>query len=321
MPLINPPDILPEAMRFLLRTLLGHKYAECDKDELLALVAPAGLGEALKAVERSEAAVPADEAQKGGQVIAQKSLDALGALALVELREGRVLAVDAVKVSAKSVNGLTATVFARMLRTRIWQIEAGGAGSAAHDLVSALAVMFAAEEPLEPLYFEGGHGRRFDMIQSVRFGAAQSGWSVGNSTRWPAARRWAIYLGLGCPIPATRTVQSTGLIVEASRALQEDLELPAGTYQINSFLQRCAEVLPIADGGAFTQWSAPGDPEVSPGMSLTLRQLEVLGDLSVESRSDTSNGMIVALGTRPDLREHITHVNWHPGAVSEGAPR
>jgi hypothetical protein len=319
-PLINPPDILPEAMRFLLRALLGHKHAECDRDELLALVAPAGLGEALKAVDRSEAAVSGDQAQKGGLVIAQRSLEALGALKLVEVREGRVFALDTATAAGKNVDGLTACAFAHMLRAQIWRVEADGGTSAVHDLVSALAVMFAAEEPLEPFYFEGAHGRRFDMIQSARFGAKQSDWSVGNSVQWPAARRWAIYLGLGSPIPATKTVQSTGLIVEASQALQADLDLATGTYQINAFLQRCADVLPIADGGAFTQWSAPGGAEVSPGMSLTLRQLEALGSVSLETRSDTT-GMTIALGTRPDLCELVTHLNWHPGAAREGAPR
>ena len=42
MALLNPPDILPEAMRFLVRTLLAAPDQELDRSDLISLVAPRG---------------------------------------------------------------------------------------------------------------------------------------------------------------------------------------------------------------------------------------------------------------------------------------
>lgn len=41
MALLNPPDILPEAMRYLVRALLALRAPRVDRDELIGLVAPA----------------------------------------------------------------------------------------------------------------------------------------------------------------------------------------------------------------------------------------------------------------------------------------
>ena len=47
MALLNPPDILPEAMRYLVRALLALRPPRVDRDELIGLVAPPGLTEAM----------------------------------------------------------------------------------------------------------------------------------------------------------------------------------------------------------------------------------------------------------------------------------
>ena len=86
MALLNPPDILPEAMRYLVRALLALRQPQIDRDELIALVAPPGLTEAMDslaadAADTSEA--EPDDLRTGGSIIAESSLDALRSLGLV----------------------------------------------------------------------------------------------------------------------------------------------------------------------------------------------------------------------------------------------
>ena len=322
MPLLNPPDIIPEAMRFLLRALLAHKHATCERDELFALVAPVGWSDLLKAVDKNEMAESGEERQGSGQLIAQRSFDALVALGLAILRDGRATASDSARQAWRIADEVTAASFSRQLRSHIWRAEASDPGTPrVHDLIGALSLMYAAKEPLRPFHFDAGHSRRFDGVQAERLGADQSSWPVGNRERWMSARRWAVYLGLGRPIPASRAIPATGLIAEASSALIDESDFAApGLYPIGRFLSQCARVVPVADTGPFTGWAESTESTVSPGMSLTLRQLEAQGHLELENQSDTA-GMIVALGTHADLREHKTHVNWHPRAIAEGAPR
>lgn len=322
MPLLNPPDILPEAMRFLLRALLAHKHATCERDELFALVAPVGWGDSLKAIDKNEMAESGEERSGSGQLIAQRSFDALVIVGLANLQDGRAAASDSARQIWNTVGEVTAASFSRQLRAHVWQAEASDPGaSRVHDLVGALGLMYAAKEPLKPFHFDAERTRRFDTIQVERHGVEQSNWPVGNRERWVSARRWAVYLGLGRPIPASRAIPATGLIAEASSALLDESNFTApGLYPIGRFLSQCAKVVPVADTGPFTGWAESAESEVSPGMSLTLRQLEAQGHLKLESQSDSA-GMTVALGTHADLRELKTHVNWHPCAVAEGAPR
>ena len=90
MPLLNPPDILPEAMRFLLRAVLAHRGARCPKPELLALVAPEGLTEAMRPLDSDKDNNPdLDNTAASGRLIADRSLSALISLGLVLRTRGR----------------------------------------------------------------------------------------------------------------------------------------------------------------------------------------------------------------------------------------
>src|SRR6266496_3241175 len=96
MPLLNPPDILPEAMRFLLRAVLAHRGARCPKPELLALVAPDGLTEAMRPLDSDKDEDPdVDNTAASGKLIADRSLSALVSLGLVAL-DGADVAVTEV---------------------------------------------------------------------------------------------------------------------------------------------------------------------------------------------------------------------------------
>ena len=91
MALLNPPDILPEAMRYLVRALLALRETR-DRDELIGLVAPRGLTEAMDPGCRQADMTDAepDDLRTGGTIIAEASLDALRSLGIMEQDGGRV---------------------------------------------------------------------------------------------------------------------------------------------------------------------------------------------------------------------------------------
>ena len=93
MALLNPPDILPEAMRFLVRALLAVQDQELDRSELVSLVAPRGLTEAMDSIAAADddpSGVDPDDLKAGGTIIAEASLRGLTTLGLVKQSGDRV---------------------------------------------------------------------------------------------------------------------------------------------------------------------------------------------------------------------------------------
>jgi hypothetical protein len=311
MPLLNPPDVLPEAMRFLLRAVLAHRGARATKPDLLALVAPDGLAEVMRPLDSDKDEDPeVDNTAASGKLIADRSLSALISLGLVVL-DGADVAVTEVALSHwRTAQEVTAAAFSRLLRSQIWRIAAtdatGGVNSRVGDLVNAVAVLFAAREPLRPFEFETGAGRRFADAQTQWFGPHKRDWPVTNSTQFLPLCRWAPYLRLAQPI----TVRS--LVADASRALLEDLaDLPPQRLRAAEFVARCGEVLPISDGGPHSLWKADDGQELSPGLSMSLRQLEAAGHLTFPPAESDTDSLVVTLGL-PGEATRISHVTWHP---------
>ena len=85
MPFLNPPDVLPEAMRFIVRVLLARGGA-LSEDELLTLISPLGLSEAIAGEKKDieEESEPATRFRTGGRTIVKASLTAMRAAGLVE---------------------------------------------------------------------------------------------------------------------------------------------------------------------------------------------------------------------------------------------
>lgn len=314
MKLLNPPDIVPEAMRFLLRALLAHNKATCDRDRLLALVAPAGLAEALKPLDGREADSDQEDSKTGGQKIAKDSLSALRMLGFVEDNGGTVSATEQTLRQWPSPDLLTAPAFSKALRPQIWQRStprAESTGGEQDNFAQGVALLWAIPDPLEPVDFESGN-RTFVSYQQNHFGTDRNYWPLTNSVRWPPLRRWAGYLGLAQPVSAK------WVVADGSRALLEDLgDLPAKQYTIAEFVMYCAAVLPICDGGTLALVTGSNGLDLSPGLSLSLRQLQEAGHLSLRSESDT-DFRIVALGREREMQSRTSHVQWHPTASPRG---
>jgi hypothetical protein len=321
MALLTPPDILPEAMRFLVRALLALKEPEADKDELLALVAPRGLVEAMAAVGADAEDMPGDESdlRTGGNVIAAASLDALRNVGVVEQRGNAIALIRESTERWKSPAQVDAEGFSRFLLDRVLQLAdptaSPGESQGVTDLVHALILLHTSDEPLrpfdrfEPSTSDGRRvGRSFMETLQEKLGADRQAWPFPNKEQWLTFRRWASYLRLARPVGAA------GLIPDASAALIPLLAaLPDGAYDVRDFVARCASVLPILDGGALHfghDSQLEGDHAVlSPGLSVSLLQLEADGVLVMEERSDMGGR---TLRLRPDKTadKRITTVIW-----------
>jgi hypothetical protein len=187
------------------------------------------------------------------------------------------------------------------------------------DLVRALELYYVAEDPLRPVSrfeIDVKGARSFEELQTAVFGGDVDLWPVRNPTRWTPFCRWASYLGLA------RTVGVSGIIPDASEALAARLpDLPSGSYDAGEFVSRCAEALPLLDGGLLQARYDPqrtGATEVlSPALSLSIAQLEADGMVKWDKRSDTGVRILRLRADRSADRP-ITTVEWTQGAREGG---
>jgi hypothetical protein len=314
--LITSPDVLPEAMRYLMRTVLSCPGARCDRAELLLLVAPEGLPEAMRALGRDK---PDDRTNENtsasGKHIAERSLVALNTLKLVATDRSDVVATDAALRLWPQKSKVTAPSFSRALRAQVWQAaiagEAAPSDERVDDLVNGLAVLHAWPDPLRPFEFDDGPGRLFNAAQTHWYGGVKADWPVTNDVQfWPFGR-WASYLGYA------QHVGTSAIVADASAALRDDLRmLPTARYRLEDFVERCAEVLPISDSGKRSLWK-PDDPrDISPGLSMTLSQLEACGHVSIPQAESDRDSMLIALGSGT-VGRRASHLDWHPRTVTE----
>ena len=319
MPLLNPPDVLPEAMRFLLRALFANPSARCSREDLVTLVAPEGLAEAMASIGAGadvEGASEGEDVRTGGRTIADRSLDALVRLGLVSVEDQLVEATPLAVTSWRAPGDITAQRFAIAARKALFATALANADpseSGVADLTEGAALLVSAPDPLQ--FFDGfdqrTSKRRFVDYQRHRCGDTQSGWPVGNRERWVAFRRLVVYLGLGRP------VGSSGLLADASAALADDLgHLAPDRLDVGAFVERCATALPILDGGSLqAEDEERPAKDISPGLSLTLRQLEAQGLLRFDRESDAPT-RVVAIGSAPTTRQEVTHIHWFGSQVA-----
>lgn len=323
MALLTPPDILPEAMRFLVRAVLAIPGHEVEKRELVSMVAPAGLVEAMDAMGRDVESEPDEESdlRGGGTVIVDASLTALSTLGIVAVTNDRV-SLAAVPADWQRPADVDAVRFARHLLKRLVatadpHAQVGGSHPV-NDLVHGLIVLHTASDPLRPFVrFEptrSDSGRNFiDELRS-RFGDDRANWPFPNREQWLPMRRWGPYLGLARP------VGTNGLIPDASPALARELShLPASEYEIGQFLSDCASAVPLLDGGSLHfGHDAEGSGEhsiLSPGLSVSLLQLEADGLLAFSKLSDIG-ARTIRIASNGKADQVVSHAKWTPAKGS-----
>jgi hypothetical protein len=327
MALLNPPDILPEAMHFLVRALLAAPDQELDRSDLISLVAPRGLTEAMDsiaAVDADPSGIDPDDLKAGGAIIAAASLDGLRTLGLLKQSgdrgKGERVKLTGAAADWEIPSDASPGRMGRVLLDAVIQMGDTDVSHGIGDLIQAVVLLHTAGQPLRPFdTFEsaGANGRGFADRQAEALGPVRKdNWPVPNQEQWQPLRRWASYLGLA------RTVGTAGLIPDASEALLRRLpEMKPGDYDVRDFVTRCASAVPILDGGALQTGHDPlyeGDHAVlSGGLSISLLQLEADGFLTMDQRSDAAGR---TLRLRPDgsADRTVTRVVWETTPVRRG---
>jgi hypothetical protein len=327
MALLNPPDILPEAMRYHVRALLALRQPRADRDELIELIAPSGLAEAMDALGATADTTDADpdDLRTGGSRISERSLDALRSLGVVEQDGGRVMLNTVASSQWKKPGDVTARAMCLLLLDAVLraadpQAPYGGT-SGSTDLAQATILLHTAGEPLRPFdrFESAAAGRAFAARQLEVCGPDRdNSWPVFNKERWQSFRRWTAYLGLARPVGAN------GLIPDASEALIRRLPaLEPGDYDIGDFVGRCAQAVPLLDSALWRPPEAVADSDVgvlSGGLSVSLLQLEADGFMTMmEPKSDTDRDART-LRLRPDRSADrlVGTVTWQRTSVRRG---
>lgn len=316
MALVTSPDILPEAMRFLVRTVLRQPNRRCDRADLLALVAPEGLSDVMKRPDRDATSESsAENTAASGNKIAKDSLAAAQTLGLLAADGPWIAPTDTTLTRWADAAQVSAPSFSRVLRHQLWSIavttDATPRDDRVADLVDGLAVLFAAPEPLRVFEFEAGNSRRFNKAQTIWFGPDKTNWPVTNLTQFRPFVRWIGYLGYA------QHVDTYAVIADASAAITDDLDaLPAERYRLTEFIEHCTTVLPVLDEGSRSLWKPDDRREVSPGLAVTLTQLEASGHLTIEPPESDRESMTIALAPTVPARR-VSHVKWHPRSTTK----
>jgi len=306
MALLNPPNILPEAMRFLVRAVLATRTG-LSETELFDTVAPTGMAEVMASgpvAQGDEEDGAAGAGPRGtGRTIAQLSLGALRHLKMVEVKADEVVLADRVTAIWRKVDDVTPTSFAAELEEAILSADGVRVGK---DLIDACAVLAAADRPLQAFdgFDESVAIRRFaDHQRRLLATDVQASWAVGNKQNWPAFRRVGTYLGWIEPMD---TKGRFGVIPNAATALRRWLPtIGAGTYPAGEFVRLAATRLPFLDGGVSSLRRDVGVGSLSGGLSLTLLALRHRGDLELVKEADA--GML-EVSTGEGSSELFSHV-------------
>jgi len=307
MAFLNPPDVLPEAMRFLTRALLAAG-GSLDEEALVRLVAPEGLVEAL-----DEAAPEVTDAplsfKQGGRVIATASLAAMRGAGLVVKGDGGAQRLaPPVTERFPKWELVTQVEFARLLRETAlttvraeWEDELP---AGAEDLANALALLLSMPDPLDPVRaFETGAGKTLSGYQSDHFGPTQSTWIVRNKERYLPLVRWTTYLGMG-------RVLGDALVIDPAAAL-EAMALPLLDREspITKFLDQLGAIMPYTDRGvvgtAVRRRVGASSSEVSPGLALGLIALHHQERIVLTGKSDAES---VGFRVDPELAVSFSHI-------------
>lgn len=285
MALLNPPNILPEAMRFLVRATVATK-GRASRSELVELVAPFGLAETMSGLHLGDDAddQSPSNTRDGGRKIANDSLSALLALGILRDENDQVGIGEHGDPSWRKAELVSPSAFLEHLERAVLTSTGQQVGS---DLLGATAVMFATDEPLRP--FDGfdesaAHSKFVEHQQQVLGSENRDDWFVVNKERWLSLRRLGPALGWMAPLHARSRV---GLVPNAAPAMRRWIAgLEHDQRGATEFLQSAAEQLPFFDGGTVSHRPLEVTGTLSGGLSLTMRSLLHSGDIELADDAD-----------------------------------
>jgi hypothetical protein len=281
MAVLNPPRTLPGLGRAIANYLLDARRS-LTEDDLVAAFKPEGLN-------------PAAEAAGG----MKNTISSLRAINVLESNTDGTLRLGAKIPTPKSP--FDAPEFRRVLQRRVfdlsrdgdvWSTQLGdGHTSGARDLNRALTWVMAQDALGQPLSW----AENLQPLQQRQFGTAnREAWAIVNDTRWVAASRWIVALGLATP---SVMKDRTGVVPLPVTAVEDALRsVPDERLPIYELLARIGQLFPVLHGGSMRSGLVSllgNDPD--PGISAdcadssvgqALRILEERGRIKFETLPD-----------------------------------
>ncbi len=295
MPFINPPDVLPEAMRFIVRLLLQAEEP-VPQAEVVRRISPAGLAEVTSGT-------PLDEKPKlgeAGRIVVEATLAAMQGAGLVEVSgsEREVGLTPLVSEHFAKWEEVDAESFAQFLLEQVVAVASDvfeGSDEAktggAEDLAHTISLLLQMPNPMDPISgFESGGGKTLQTFQGEQFGLnpKKAGWLVPNNEQYLNVARWVSYLGFGY------VDGSRGLLIEPSAVLKEPVQNVLGKTDmpLEKFLEGLGSQIPVTDRGAIAsavtkRLTVPRpEDQLSPGLAFGLRVLEEQKVIQLIKKSD-----------------------------------
>ena len=303
MAVLNPPRTLPGLGRAIVNYLLDARRSSTEED-LVAAFKPDGLN-------------PDKTASDG----LANTISSLRAINVLETTPDGTLQLGPLVPTPKSQ--FDAPAFRQLLQSRVfdlgrdgdvWATQLGdGHTSGARDLNRALTWVMAQDALGQPLSWT----ENLQTLQSEQFATTdRESWAIVNDTRWVAASRWIVALGLATP---SVMKDSSGVVPLPVDAIDDALRaMPADRLPIHDLLARIGHALPVLHGGAMRSGLVSllgGDPD--PGISAdcadssvgqALRILEERGRIRFETLPDAQG---IRLSRFDAARQ--THATVKPG--------
>lgn len=146
--------------------------------------------------------------------------------------------------------------------------------------------------------FDVGAATFVDMMASGLIGQDEEGGRPMNTTKAPAWRRWLRFLGLGVPLPDDGNdfpSPARRIVIELRRAGME----PGVTVGAEEFVRLIGQRCPYLDRGRLFALACerigyrPAARQLSPVLTLALRELEADGLLTLMLSGDSSDALIL----------------------------
>ena len=281
MAVLNPPRTLPGLGRAIVNYLLDARRSPTE-DDLVAAFKPEGLN-------------PGAEAAGG----LKNTISSLRAINVLETNPDGTLQLGPQVPTPKSP--FDAPEFRRLLQSRvfdlgrdgdIWATQLGdGHTSGARDLNRALTWVMAQDALGQPLSWT----ENLQTLQPEQFGTTdRESWAIVNDTRWVAASRWIVALGLATP---SVMKDRTGVVPLPVAAVEDALRtMPADRLPIHDLLARIGQALPVLHGGSMRSGlvsllGTDPDPGIiadcaDSSVGQALRTLEERGRIQFETLPD-----------------------------------
>lgn len=288
MALLNPPNILPEAMRFLVRAAVATK-GRATGAELVELVAPTGLAETMSQIHSGDGDAddqPTGNVRDGGRKIANDSLAALLQLEILREEDGRIVLGDHSDPSWRKAELVSPSSFVAHLERAVLRPTGQQVAS---DLIGGTSVMFAADAPLRPFdgFDEATASRKFvEHQQLILSSESRDDWFVVNKERWSSLRRLGPAIGWVAPLHVKGRI---GLVPNAATAVRRWVgSLETRELSATEFLQSAAHQFPFFDGGSASRRPLQATGTLSGGVSLTLLSLARSGLIEFVQDADAA---------------------------------